>query len=325
MKRILALAVMLTLVITGCGEDEKPQTAISKDSTSARSVSSRNKQKNKEKQSAGNISVESHGGVKVMITPENPIAADCLIATVKGKLADKTFTWEVNGANVQQNEDNRYCLQDAVRDDVVSVTVGTAVAGGTASVMLGNSLPRVLDTRLEFVVEEGAYVIEITPQTEDADADDVALSYQWLINGQVNEEYTENRLPAGAYQTGDDIQVKITPEDGYGKGHTYTSRSLNMLNAAPVITSQPPKSFEAMEYTYQVEVTDVDNSELTFTLEDEPEGMTIDAETGMIVWPLAEVEAGEYQIKIVVTDPDGSTGGQEFTLNLSKRRAVTQE
>jgi hypothetical protein len=322
MKRLLALAVVLTFTIAGCGEDEKPQTSTRPQTAShKKSVSS----KNKEKQPGGNISVESYGGIKVMITPENPVAADCLTATVKGKLADKTFIWEVNGANVQQNEDNRYCLEGAGRDDVVSVTVGDAVAGGTASVTLGNSLPRVLDTKLEFVAEGEAYVIEITPQTEDADADYVTLSYQWLINGQGNEEHTESRLPSGAYQTGDNIQVKITPEDSYGKGQTYTSRNVNMLSAVPVITSQPPKSFEALEYTYQVEATDVDSSELTFTLEDEPEGMTIDAETGMINWPLAEVGAGEYQIKIIVTDPDGSTGGQEFTLNLEKHRAVKQE
>ena len=53
--------------------------------------------------------------------------------------------------------------------------------------------------------------------------------------------------------------------------------------------------------------------------------MSIDAATGMIIWPLAEVSAGEYQIKIIVTDPDGSIGGQKYILNLEKRRAVPQE
>jgi hypothetical protein len=116
----------------------------------------------------------------------------------------------------------------------------------------------------------------------------------------------------------------VTPGDGYGTGPTYVSRNLEMLSAAPVITSQSPKYFEALEYTYQVEADDVDSDELTFSLEDAPDGMFIDAVAGMIVWPLTEISAGEYQIKIVVTDPSGSTGTQEFTLNLEKRRPSKQ-
>ncbi len=320
MKHLLALCVILAFLLSGCGEEKKEQVSAPKGPDPVKQTPS----VSVESQLEGNLQTASYGGVKLTIKPENPVAADCLEASVKG-LSDTTFVWEVNGINVQQDKNNRYCLEGSGRDDVVTVRVGDTARGATASVTVGNSLPRVLDTTLEFVADGGAYVIEITPQTEDADADYVALSYQWLINGQVNEEYTENRLPSNAYQAGDNIQVKVTPEDGYGKGRTYQTRSLEMLSAAPVITSQPPKSFEAMEYTYQVEATDVDSSELTFTLEDAPDGMTIDAATGMITWPLAEVSAGEYQIKIIVTDPEGSTGGQKYTLNLEKRRVVTQE
>ena len=275
MKRMLALCVTLVFVIIGCGEKEQQAPAVGNGADPVKRVSA----VSAEQPSAGSsLKTASQGGVQVVIKPPNPSAGDCLEAIVKG-LPDATFVWELNGGNVQEDKNNRYCPEDASRDDVVTVSVGSAAKGGSASVTFGNALPRILDTSFAFVPEDGAYVIEVTPQTEDADADYVTLSYQWLINGQVNEEFTENRLPANAYQTGDKIQVKITPEDGYGTGRTYTSRNLEMLSAAPVITSQPPKSFEAMEYTYQVEATDVDSSELTFSLEDAPDGMTIDAST----------------------------------------------
>ena len=321
MNYLLAISVLLiSLTFAGCGEDQ-PAKIVSPDSSARGTTSSANAN---DQNPPRTQSIESSGGVVVTITPVNPIAGDCLLASVKG-LSEGVFTWEVNGLNVQQNKSNRYCLEEVRRDDVVTVSVEDAAKGGNASVTVGNSLPRVLDSRLAFVEDNGEYFVEITPQIEDADGDYVELVYQWLINGQVNDTYTDNRMPSNAYLGGDTLQVKITPDDGYGTGRTYSSRQVNMQSAAPVITSQPPKSFEAMEYTYQVEATDVDSSELAFSLVDAPEGMTIDVLTGMIVWPLAEVGAGEYQVKIVVTDPEGSTGGQTFTLDLAKHRVVKQE
>ena len=242
MKQLPALCVTLVLVITGCGEEEKQTTATRKGAEPVRQVQAVGAE-----QSAPSSSLvtASQGGVQVTLKPANPAAGDCLEASVKG-LTDATFVWELNGSNVQQDENNRYCLEYARRDDVVTVSVGDGARGASASVTLGNTLPRIQDTFFEFVAEGGGYEIEVTPQIEDADGDYVTLSYQWLINGQVSVGYTGNRLPTSAYQTGDKIQVKISPEDGYGTGRTYTSRNLEMLSAAPVIISQPPKSFEAL-------------------------------------------------------------------------------
>jgi hypothetical protein len=88
----------------------------------------------------------------VTVRPETPASGDCLETTVKG-LSGSTFIWEVNGTNVQQNENSRYCLEDTSRDDVVNVTVGDAASGGTASITVSKSLPRILYTAFEFVAE----------------------------------------------------------------------------------------------------------------------------------------------------------------------------
>jgi hypothetical protein len=48
--------------------------------------------------------------------------------------------------------------------------------------------------------------------------------------------------------------------------------------------------------------------------------MSIDPASGSLVWPLAGVAPDKYQVRIVVTDPEGNTGKQEFTLNLMERK-----
>ena len=322
MKRMLALCVMLTFLLAGCGEDKQPSSSNSKKADSVTQIAA----DQTEKPAANGLKAANSKSLEVTIKPENPVAGDCLEVSVKQGLADKTVIWAVNGIEVQEESSNRYCLEEGVRrGDVVSVSVTNATSSGTASVTLGNSLPRVLDTSLELVAEGEDSYLEIIPQVADADEDYVELSYQWLINGQINEDYTENRLPSDAYRQGDNVQVNVVPDDGYGKGRAYTSRNVTLPGAAPVITSQPPKAFEAMEYTYQVEATDADSSDLTFKLENAPQGMNIDAQTGLIVWPLDDVSPGDYQIRIIVTDPDGNTGGQEFNLNLGKRKIPEQE
>ena len=60
----------------------------------------------------------------------------------------------------------------------------------------------------------------------------------------------------------------------------------------------------------------MDSTELVFLLEEAPEGTMIDKDSGLVTWPLADVSAGEYQVKIIVTDSDRGTGWQEYTLKL---------
>jgi hypothetical protein len=319
MKLMLTLCVMLTFMVAGCGEEKNPEKMNTKELTHEKQASV----DRDEKEIVSEQTTASSDDVKVTIKPHNPVVGDCLEARYQGKRSGKTFAWEVDGI-VQTDESTRYCLEDAQRDAIVSVTISDGNSSGTVYVTVGNSPPRIVDTSINLIVDGGEASLEITPTVEDADGDFVSLEYQWLINGVVNEQHTGNRLPSEAYKQDDTVQITIIPDDDFDKGPTYQTRNINVPSAAPMITSLPPKSFEALEYTYQVKAIDVDGGELSFSLEDEPEGMTIDAETGMINWPLTEISAGEYQIKIVVTDPDGSTGSQEFTLNLEKRRPSKQ-
>ena len=110
--------------------------------------------------------------------------------------------------------------------------------------------------------------------------------------------------------------MQIVPNDFYEAGPTYTSYSMAVPNAAPVITSQPPQGITSLKYEYQVVASDPDDSVFTYRLDEAPDGMTIDENTGLIEWDLVEATPGDHTIAIIVSDPAGAEAAQEYTLTL---------
>ena len=78
----------------------------------------------------------------------------------------------------------------------------------------------------------------------------------------------------------------------------------------------PPQGIASLDYRYQIEVSDPDDSTFTYRLDHAPEGMTIDESSGLIEWSLAEVAPGDYTIAIIAADSDGAETAQEYTLTL---------
>ncbi|RLB64307.1 MAG: hypothetical protein DRH04_11600, partial [Deltaproteobacteria bacterium] len=89
-------------------------------------------------------------------------------------------------------------------------------------------------------------------------------------------------------------------------------------NRAPEITSEPEVTeiiAGEADYTYQVTATDPDEGTvLTYELSQGPPGMTVDRDTGLLVWNATLQSAGEYSVVIKVSDLVGASDTQEFTL-----------
>ncbi len=269
------------------------------------------------------IRSESQGGVTISLRPDQPSDEGCIRAMVKGKPGRPAFQWFVNRNIVSDNPGGKLCSDKFQRGDEVTVQVGTNDAGASTTVTIGNTPPRVIEVTAtaQQAFEHGD--ITMSAVGADVDGDEVEFLYQWFINGEEESFLTQPTLPAASYAEGDQIQVRITPYDGFDEGKPYESAVLAIPNAPPVITSQPSQNFEAHNYSYQVEASDPDDAELTFSLTDPPNGMNISA-SGLINWPLAEIDPGNYKISIVVTDPDGDTATQEFTLALSKEMLTSE-
>ncbi|WP_206758273.1 putative Ig domain-containing protein [Nostoc sp. FACHB-190] len=87
-------------------------------------------------------------------------------------------------------------------------------------------------------------------------------------------------------------------------------------NYAPTIISEATTSaYISKTYTYDVDALDADNDVLTYSLVQAPEGMTIDARTGIISWTTPVV--GQQDVTVQVQDSRGGVDVQSFTLNTS--------
>jgi RHS repeat-associated protein len=78
-------------------------------------------------------------------------------------------------------------------------------------------------------------------------------------------------------------------------------------------------------YTYDVEAADPNGDALTYSLDAAPPGMTIDAATGLITWPVSSVVAGDHQVTVRAREPAGGFDTQTYTLtilNPNERPAV---
>ena len=82
----------------------------------------------------------------------------------------------------------------------------------------------------------------------------------------------------------------------------------------PVI-SQPGAPGPDGVFRYRVSAEDFDRDRpLRFSLEDGPEGMTVDGRRGLVEWTPNAEQSGRHRIEIVVHDSQGASGRQIFEL-----------
>jgi len=92
-----------------------------------------------------------------------------------------------------------------------------------------------------------------------------------------------------------------------------------LFNNKPIIESTPNTAAKVdMEYTYEIVATDPDADDvLTYSLTEEPDGMTINETTGVVSWTPTEAQAGDHQVTIEVSDGEASVP-QTFTITVAE-------
>ncbi len=130
-----------------------------------------------------------------------------------------------------------------------------------------------------------------------------------------------------------------TPSEAQGPGeYQVTVRVVNTLGAAASETvpitvaeqNQPPElaavddvlvnEGELVELALQALDADLPEQQLTFELVGQvPNGMTLDAQTGLLQWQTGEVHGpGQYAITVRVTDPYGASSETGFTIQVAE-------
>jgi RHS repeat-associated protein len=97
------------------------------------------------------------------------------------------------------------------------------------------------------------------------------------------------------------FKIRVRPEAG---------------NNSPVIISNPTTvAYTSSSYIYDVEALDSDNDSLIYSLVNAPQGMIINANTGIINWDTPVV--GQRDVTVRVQDTRGGVDTQTFNLNVS--------
>jgi hypothetical protein len=154
------------------------------------------------------------------------------------------------------------------------------------------------------------------PVASDADNDVVTYALGAAPSGVSFDGTTLNWTPTES-QTGiHSISIRATDSFGLSTEQSFEVAVTSATPGMPTIISTPPTehSVDSGGLSYQVEVLEPDDQAVTFALTQAPDGMLIDASSGLVVWAVNNDNLGEHHIELTATDPDGNVASQSFTI-----------
>ena len=163
-------------------------------------------------------------------------------------------------------------------------------------------------------------------QAVDPDGDAITYSLLTAPDGAVIDAAT-GRIDWTPPTTGF-YQFDVVVEDSFG-AQDIQSYEVEVVaaggdNTAPTITSTAPDTARVGNtLTYQVTASDVENDSLTFFLAEAPEGVAIDADTGLLSWTPTGNQTGDQTVTVQVVDGRGGSATQSFGLTVSENQVPT--
>ena len=149
-----------------------------------------------------------------------------------------------------------------------------------ATTQIGNRPPRIANLTIQPAGKiTAAGPITAVATGDDPDGDPVDYEYTWTVNGTTSDERGPV-FPDTELKRGDIVVVSVIARDEQGESEPLASPPIEVMNAAPVIRSQPDVAGAEGVFEYQVVAEDPDGDELRYGLGKVPEGMSVLAESG---------------------------------------------
>jgi hypothetical protein len=113
--------------------------------------------------------------------------------------------------------------------------------------------------------------------------------------------------------------VSVRASDGNGGIDTQNfSITVTGGNASPTIDSAPVTTATVGQaYSYDVNASDGDGDTLTYSLDVQPLGMSINASSGLISWTPSAGQEGSRGVTVRVSDGNGGIDTQSFSINVA--------
>jgi hypothetical protein len=176
--------------------------------------------------------------------PPAPLATDTVEAVVETEDADHdelslVYLWTREGdgathsAAVLDVDDlargQRWTLEVTPADDEVDGEPARAV------VDIENSPPTITSVSLEPTDPTVETTITASAEGDDVDGDAVSFAWAWYVDGALVEGQTEPSLSGEHFAKHQQVQVRVTPHDGFVDGAPELSWAVEVLNSPPSI------------------------------------------------------------------------------------------
>ncbi|MFO0940014.1 MAG: putative Ig domain-containing protein [Pirellulales bacterium] len=155
-------------------------------------------------------------------------------------------------------------------------------------------------------------------RADDSENDPLVFSLLQSPNGMsINSRTGEVAWTPTSGQVGQQTVI-ISVSDGLGGSSTQGFAILvraGAPNVASEFTTTPPVlASVGTAYSYQASATDPEGSALIYSLRTAPQGMTINAQSGLIGW--TPIQSGRFVVTLVATDSLGAAAVQSFELDV---------
>ena len=233
----------------------------------------------------------------VLSAPANGVAA------MSGTGNSQTLTYT---GNADFNGSDTLVVQVTDGDLTDTITVNVTVAAVNDAAVFTS-------TPVTTATEGEAYVYFATASDVEGDTLNFSLPVK-PVGMSINSTTGEMTwTPANGVES---ANVTVRVNDGITDTNQSFTITVTAVNNAPDITSVAvTTATEGELYSYTVTASDIDSSDLTFSLTSAPEGMSIDDETGAISWtPANGVESASVTVEV----SDGElSDSQTFTVSVS--------
>lgn len=151
-------------------------------------------------------------------------------------------------------------------------------------------------------------------------ANEVEVKYEWLKNNSHSiEGVSGDTLPAGLVERGNYINVRAYAIKDGKTLQTFLSNMTMVVNSPPAlfmsIVSNKVKKDEPI--IIQLRAEDPEGDKITFSLDEAPEGMSINPSTGRITYKLDKPGQGSVRFKASAIDSEGAKVSGTYEVNFA--------
>ena len=153
------------------------------------------------------------------------------------------------------------------------------------------------------------------------DPDGIILGYKFDFGDSGTQEWQKARCMYHDYSIPGNYSVTVTVKDDDGNVSESQPAIIYVIkeNVPPRITSVHPETAKVGEkYVYKMTAVDDDADALTFTLLSTIENMTINPNTGELVWIPDESQKGKNTVTVQVSDGKSGTAKQTFNITVTE-------